>query len=269
MAMPRQRLTRRREELGLTRAQVAEALNYDVSAYARLEQGKAMLRVGRRPALARTLRWTPAQLALALDGDELAVPNGHAVPPWLGHLAAQEQAAAEIRAFEPVVIHGLLQTADYATAVECVGPFSDFEVAEKVQVRLARQAVLDRAPDPLMLSVILDESVLLRPAGSDAVMTAQLDHLAELAERSNVTIQVMPLSASVFPAAFGAFSLFTSPDAEEPYMAVTEDSAGPHYHDRPHDLGPHVDLFGQLSTTALSATESVDLIRRTTKEHYL
>jgi transcriptional regulator with XRE-family HTH domain len=267
--LARQRLIQRREELGLTRAQVAEALRYDPSAYARLEQGRIMLRVGRRPRLAEILRWSPAQLAIALDGDEVAAPNGHAVPAWLGHLASLEQAAAEIRAFEPIVVHGLMQTADYATAVESIGSYTDQHVAEKVQVRLARQAVLDRTPDPLRLSVVLDESVLLRPAASGSVMVGQLEHLIELGERANVTVQVMPLSAAVFPAAFGAFSLLASGTADEPYMAVTEDGAGPHYLDRRSDISQHVELFGHLSASALSAAESVELIRRTMKEMYL
>src|SRR5262245_48844233 len=132
MAEPRHRLIRRREELGLTRSQVAEALHFDLTAYAKIEQGRtAKMRVGRRPALARVLKWSPAQLALALDGDDPGEANGYIVPSWLGPLAGQEQAAAEIRAFEPLVIHGLLQTADYATGVESVGPYTDHEVAEK------------------------------------------------------------------------------------------------------------------------------------------
>jgi hypothetical protein len=166
-------------------------------------------------------------------------------------------------------MHGLLQTADYATAVESIGPYSEQVVAEKVEMRLARQAVLTREPDPVVLWVILDESVLHRSAGTDAVMAAQLEHLTEQADLPNITIQVMPFSAAVFPAAFGAFSLFTDPGADEPYTAVTEDAAGPHYIDRPHDLAPHVDLFHHLSAAALSQGESVDLIRRTMKETYL
>jgi transcriptional regulator with XRE-family HTH domain len=272
MAQPRQRLIKRREELGLTRAQVAEALHFDLTAYAKIEQGKtAKMRVGRRPALARVLKWSPTQLALALDGFEpvVDVPNGHSVPSWLTGLGRVEQAAARICAFEPVVVHGLLQTADYATAVESVGGYSEWNLAEKVRMRLTRQAVLTREPDPVVLWVILDQSVLLRPVGTDAVMAAQLEHLAQQAELPNITIQVMPFSSAVFPAAFGAFSLFTDPGADEPYTAVTEDAAGPHYIDRPHDLAPHVELFGHLSTHALPAMASVDLIRRTMKENYL
>lgn len=267
--MPRRRLIDRREELGLTQQQVADRLHVDVRSVVRYESGDSTPRVGQRPHYAKVLRWEPAQLALALT-DQLPPVNGHAVPGWLGHLASLEQAAAQLCAYEPVVVHGLLQTSAYACAIESVGPdpISDDEVVHKVENRLARQAVLDREPDPLNLSVVLDESVLLRVAGGADVMIGQLNHLALVAERPNVDLRVLPLDAGVFSAAFGSFALFTTTGATAPYMAVTEDRAGPHYLDRPNELAAHAALFAYLSDAALSAPDSIDVIRRAAKELY-
>lgn len=263
----RQQLIDRRDELGLTQDGVAREAGLTENTIRRYELGLSTPRGGDRVAYARALGWSPERLAVAL-ADEPHPVNGHSVPGWLGHLASLEQGAAELRAWESLVVHGLLQTSDYATAVEIadVTARSPDAVAERVRTRLARQAALHR-DDPLRLHVVLDESVLLRVAGSREVMAAQLDHLAEMAERPNVTIQILPLTAGRFSAAFGAFSLFIQPGATEPYMAVSEDRAGPHYLDRPHELEAHTALFTHLSTVALDPDSTIDLIRRMAKEY--
>jgi Domain of unknown function (DUF5753) len=132
---------------------------------------------------------------------------------------------------------------------------------------MARQAVLTRRPHPLKLSVVLDESVLHRVAGSRQIMADQLDRLIDAGDLPNIDIRVLRLDSGRFSAAFGAFTLFSSPDGDGPFMACTEDRAGPHYL-RPHELEAHTTLFDHLAEVALSPGESVDLIRTTAKEHY-
>lgn len=80
----RQRLIERREDLGLTREEVAAALSINPKSYARFERGETNLRVGRRPALATILRWSPAELRLAIGaGGQPSVSNSQLVPEWL------------------------------------------------------------------------------------------------------------------------------------------------------------------------------------------
>jgi transcriptional regulator with XRE-family HTH domain len=264
----RQRLIERREELGLTQTDVARAAGCDVRTYRRCEAGISTPRAGDRRTLAEALEWTPAQLALALSKDPQPV-NGHAVPGWLGHLASLEQAAVEKAVWEPLVVHALLQTAEYAFAVERadVVPRSEEGIARRVETRVARQTALTRSPDPLHLSVVLDESVLRRSAGGRDVMAAQLDRLVEVAERPNVDVLVLPLDAGRFSAAFGSFSLLTQLGATAPYMAVTEDRAGPHYLDRDHEIEAHSILFDHLVDVALDPDQTVDLIQSIAKEY--
>lgn len=262
----RQRLVDRREELGLTQEDVARAAGLTANSIRRYELGLSTPRGGDRRAYAEALGWEPLQLAMAMS-DEPQPVNGHAVPGWLGHLASLEQAAGRVAAFEPVVVHGLLQTAAYACAIEAIGPdsVSGDAVARKVENRLARQAVLDH--NRFELAVVLDESVLRRQAGGRDVMAAQLDHLAEISAHPAVDLRVLSLSSGVFSAAFGSFSLFAQPGASDPYMAVTEDRAGPHYLDRPHELEAHSALFAHLSDAAWPPTASVDLIHAVSKEY--
>lgn len=264
----RQRLVDRRDELGLSQEDVARAAGLTANSIRRYELGLSTPRGGDRRAYAEALEWTPTRLALALSGEPPPV-NGHAVPGWLSHLASLEQGAAHLSAWEPLAVHGLLQTPDYALAVEQADatPKSEEAISRRVETRMARQAALHRNPDPLDLSVVLDESVLLRVAGSEAVMAEQLDHLVELSVCPNVDIRVLPLSAGRFSAAFGSFSLFVQAGAETPYMAVTEDRAGPHYLDRPHELFAHTALFAHLSEVALDPGQTLDAIRRVAKEY--
>jgi transcriptional regulator with XRE-family HTH domain len=271
MAMARLALRHRREQLDLSQEKVAQLLGVSTTAYRDWELGVSTPRVGRRTQLAKVLHWSLSQLGEVLDQPttDAQAPDGHAVPTWLGHLASLEQGASDIQAFEPVVVHGLLQTRAYATAVESVGttPYRAEEVARRVESRIARQRVLIRHPDPLRLGVVLDESVLYRRAGDDDVMAGQLGHLAEVAERPNVDLRILPLTSGVFSAAFGAFMVLTSPGSSEPYMACVEDRAGPHYLDRPNEIEAHTLLFQHLLEYAMSPDASTTLITATKERH--
>lgn len=264
----RQRLKKRRDDLGRTQAEIARKAGCSEGTIRRYESGSSTPRPADREAVAAAYDWDTARLAWGLD--EGAEPlNGHGVPGWLGHLASLEQAAGRVDSWEPFVIHGLAQIADYAFAVERADavPKSQDAIARRVETRLARQAALLREPGPLELRVVLDESVLRRIAGDATIMAEQLDHLADVADYPNVTVQVLPLAAGRFSAAFGSFTLFTSPGADTPFMACTEDRAGPHYLDRPPELQAHTTLFAHLEETALPPIESMELIRTTAKEY--
>lgn len=264
----RHALRQRREQQGLTQETAAFRLDVAVSTYQSWERGLKTPRVGFRPRLAKLFQVSLAEVDAYLDGNGATTLNGHTVPAWLGHLASLEQAAAHLWAFETTTVQGLLQTADYAFAIERADAVAKSEegIARRVQTRMARQSVLTREPDPLTLALVLDEAILHRVAGNAEIMAAQLDHLADMAEQPNIDLQVLPLDAGVF--VFGSFTLLASPDSEGPFMAITEDRAGPQYHDRPHEIEVHASLFEYLSDVALPSAESIDLLRSVSKEKY-
>jgi DNA-binding XRE family transcriptional regulator len=270
VAMTRDALRQRRRQQEFTQETMAFALGVSPTTYRDWERGIAMPRAGFRPRLARELDVSLAEVARLLEGDErLAVPGGLAVPAWLGHFAALEQGAARLWSYEPVAVPGLLQTPEYTAALQHGDPadLSEADVARRVEARRARQNVVFRERDPLILSVVLDESVLHRVAGDRTVMRGQLDHLVVTASLPNVTIRVLPLHAGVFSAAWGSFTVITSPGSTDPYMACVEDRVGMHYLDRPNEVEEHVALYEHLSAVALSPTESLTLINAA-KESY-
>jgi transcriptional regulator with XRE-family HTH domain len=118
-----------------------------------------------------------------------------AYPGWFAAWPDKEAQARRLRSFELVVVPGLLQTEDYARAVLStrVGATED-EIDETVAARLARQQILERH-EPPELWAILDEGVLRRPVGGSDVMYGQLTHLAAMARRPHIVIQMIPTAA--------------------------------------------------------------------------
>jgi hypothetical protein len=222
------------------------------------------------PSAAKRLEVSLAEVARWFDGEDTTVPNGLSVPAWLGHFASLEQGASRIWTYEPMVVPGLLQTEAYATAVERrePDPLTDEDIARRVEVRLARQAVLERPGDPLRLTAVVDESVLLRTFGDPAVQAEQLDHLVAISARDNVDIRVVPLAGGASAACWGSFSVLTSPGSTEPYMVCTEDRTGVNYLDKGHQVATHIGLFEHVTEVALSPAASLELIRSTAKEHH-
>lgn len=117
------------------------------------------------------------------------------LPGWFQTYVGLEGAASLIRVYEVQFVHGLLQTEAYAHAVVERGMpgASAAEIDRRVALRLERQKLLvsERAPG---FHVVLDEAALRRPYGDRTVMREQLEHLIEISERPNVTLQVMPFS---------------------------------------------------------------------------
>lgn len=264
----RQQLIDRRDALGLSQEDVAQAAGLTANSIRRYELGLSTPRGGDRRAYARSLGWSPERLAIAL-ADEPVLVNGHAVPGWLDLLASLEQASGRLYAYEAVGVHGLLQTPDYAAAVERVGPdhATSDEIDRRVAARMARQAVLTRQPDPLDPYVILDESVLHRVAGDPGVMADQLEHLAGMID-GGLDLRILPNEAGMFP--FGSVTLLTQLGVVEPWVAITEDLSGPHIFERdrqPEAFGRHERLWDYLCTLALTPSATADMLVAAAKEY--
>src|SRR6266699_7274058 len=128
-----------------------------------------------------------------------------------------ETGAVSIRNFEPVVVPGLLQTADYAREIFRNGPIEldPDEVERLLEVRLARQEIFARDDRPRPW-VVIDEAVIHRVVGGVSVMRGQLRHLAESAQQGKTTIQVVSYRAGAHAGAIGAFVILDFPEATDP-----------------------------------------------------
>jgi len=187
-----------------------------------------------------------------------------AYPGWFHRWPDKEASARTLRWFEPLVIPGLLQTEDYATAVfwTRVGATDD-EISQMVAARMERQAVLNRDTPP-MLWVVVDEGVLRRPVGGKHVMREQLNSLMAAARRPNVVVQVIPASVGAHEGLRGgAFILAESGDA--PSVAYQDTAARGQVIEDADDIMDLTILWDTLRSEALPRAASLELMEEVAK----
>jgi transcriptional regulator with XRE-family HTH domain len=180
-----------------------------------------------------------------------------ATPPWFRDWVDREQRATTLRNWYVGVVDGLLQTEDYARAIQGVTPgVTDDQVSARVAARMKRQAMLTR-DNPPTAWFLLDESALHRCVGSPEIMAAQCAQLMAIAGLPNVTIQVVPAIAHA--GLVGGFAL------TETAAYVETAVAGQVF----EDIEINANLltrFDTLRNEALRASESLTFIERIGEE---
>lgn len=184
---------------------------------------------------------------------------------WFDAYIGLEEAASQIRAYDVQFVPGLLQTEDYARGVILLGYSNPKEISRRVNLRMARQAVLDK-PDPPSLTMVLDEALLRRPIGGSRAMQAQLKHLVEMSQRPNLTVQVIPFKAGGHAAAGGSFSLLSFAEYDLPDVVYIEQLTSAQYLDKPDIVGGYLAVMERLCIDALTPASSVKILRSMLRE---
>jgi transcriptional regulator with XRE-family HTH domain len=183
--------------------------------------------------------------------------------PWFRPYVELENEATELRSWQSLVVDGLLQTPDYARALLSVHVgTSEDEVEQQAAARLQRQEVLNR-PRPPLLWVVMDEAVLRRPVGGPAVMLAQIEHLAEMAERPNVVIQLVPVAAGAHDGVNGSFVIADFADAAG--IVYLETALRGMILDRAEQVAAMRVSYDGIRTEALPRAASANLMREVAK----
>lgn len=221
-------LRRLRMNAGITADQAARELEMSQSKMTRIEGGTAAIRQLELERLGQIYQLNPEQV------DELIVVMRASRQSgwWERHREALKVAgginyiefedhATEIRSYDHL-IPGLFQTADYARAVFRIGNprLGDRQIEQFVELRLARQAILDRPNRPYLWAII-DEAALRRMVGSEKIMITQLERLAEIADEGRAHVQVLPFEAGLHAAADSAFVVLDFGD-DVPSLAYYE-----------------------------------------------
>ncbi|MGO9780718.1 MAG: helix-turn-helix domain-containing protein [Streptosporangiaceae bacterium] len=189
---------------------LAAKLGFDRTVVVKAETG------GRPPSADVLAAWCQAcQLDEELFGRfaTLARSADGPVPTWFEDWLEAESEALMLRIWQPVIIPGLLQTAEYARALFLVGQTDTSEDAIEalVTARLDRQEILERA-DPPDVMVVLDEAVLHRLVGSPEAMHGQLIRVTDLSMRSYISVQVVPVSNGANAGLGGGFAIASTDD---------------------------------------------------------
>ena len=264
------RLRRLREASQVTRDAAGDVIRGSSSKISRMELGRVSFKERDVADLLTLYGVTDEQqreafLALARQAN---APGwwrkyGDVLPSWFETYVGLEQAASVIRIYEPVLVPGLLQTEDYTRAVmqlRHVQAGAD-DVERRVALRMTRQQFLTRpeAPD---LWVALDEAAARRPVGSETVRRAQLQHLIEMAQRPNITLQIVPWHVGGPATVGGPFTILRFAEPGVPDVVYLEHLGSACYLDKERDTVEYLALMDGLCVEAKSVDASIRFLRR-------
>jgi len=202
----RAELRQARLDAGLTQEAVAEQMDWSLSKLIRIETGAVGISTNDLTALLRLynvkdIKRVRALVAQAKEARKQTWWSKYrpVLPPTYFQYIEFETTASVIRNYETLAIPGLLQTEEYAIAIAKLSRFdSDPKTVKTLAgVRMRRQELLFNRPSPPLLFFVLDEAIIHRLLGAKDLRQAQLEKLISMADRPEITIQVLPFSAGI------------------------------------------------------------------------
>ncbi|KOU57447.1 DNA-binding protein [Streptomyces sp. MMG1533] len=244
-----------REAAGVRAADFAEVMGYGEDMIRKIERGT---RIPRPEFLDRADQFLKAQGHLRAFMEDVRKAR---YPKKVRELAQLEERAVEMLLYSSHNIHGLLQTPEYArTLFGMRQPALSEDVVEReTAARVARNAVFDRDPAPT-LSFVQEQVTLERPYGGKMVLRRQLEHLLEVTQLRNVTLQVMPTDREEHAGAAGRIQVLKFADG----TAIGRSSGA--FNGRPvsnpRDLRILELRYGMIRAQALTPRESQAFIEQ-------
>jgi transcriptional regulator with XRE-family HTH domain len=256
------RVRRLRTAAGLTQAELGDRTHVVSTRITQIERASG----------AKPTRELARALDAVLGADDLLVElwpyvYREAFPDWSRKFMEYSERALAIREYAAHVVPGLLQTEEYARAVLSLDALLDGEdqLEERVAARMGRQERLTSSDRP-DLWVILDEAVLRRPIGGNAVVRRQLARLLDVAVERHVAVQVLPFDQGGHEAMGGSLTILTLPDGSE--VAYTEGSDYGQLTEEPANVSRYKVIYDRLRAAALPPLMSLDMIRSTMEGSY-
>jgi transcriptional regulator with XRE-family HTH domain len=266
-----QELQRVRVLAGLSGARIAAALGISQSTVSRIERGDSV------PSLAQVTAWADAAgageerralvLALAEQAVNEVITHADRLTGGLAFVQDSvhelEQTARTLRHFQPCIVPGLLQTAEYARRILAMAdPAAD--LAQALAARMARQAIL-YDPGRTLEFVLTEQALRFRPGPGDA-RTAQLDHLASVATLETVSLGVIPADAEMHAITRCGFILYEDRDGGRPPFAFTETPHASLSASDPADVQVYRDQLAAFRRSAVFGPEAISFVRSIARE---
>ncbi len=256
-----------REQRNLNCTEAGRAVGWSESKVSRIETGRVKIA---QPDLERLLdlyEVTGDTRAGLLTLARQATHRGwwrsysDALPSWFENYVGLENGAKSLFTYQNQLVHGLMQTEDYAAAIFAAHQpaLSADEVERRLAARATRQALLTTA-SPLYVWAVLDEAVLRRLVGGPATMRAQLHRLLEIAALPNVTLQVMPFDEGAHASMGTSFELLQFPEQGDTAIIYIEDLTSSQYLETPADIERYTLTFDHLRASAFAPERSAEFI---------
>jgi transcriptional regulator with XRE-family HTH domain len=254
-------LRRLRDQAQLTIDDVAEKLKCSASKISRIETGHVGVSTKDARELLRLYGLPDDQVEALVQLAREARRKGwwHAYQEaFTGAFVGLEAEASSLRAYQALLVPGLLQTEDYTRAViRAARPDATAaQIEKRVQARLARQQLLTEA-DPPQYWAVIDEAVLCRSVGGPRVMLAQLNWLVDRAALPHVTIQVLPFSAGAHAGMEGPFLILGFPEQADPDVVYVDNTTAGIYLEDPAEILRYTLMFDHLRAAALGPDASL------------
>jgi transcriptional regulator with XRE-family HTH domain len=263
-------LLRLRIARGWESEHVAAKLGWSPSKISRIENSRSGIYLHDLQKLLTLFGVSPDQRTALLQLAEAAVSRkrapGQGRAP--GEPTAEEVAASTVVEWSPLAVPRLLRTWEYSTELlqqeQVILKTPPSDVARVAEAIAAWQSRLTDAK-PTACWAVLDESVLHRRFTGPAVMRAQLEHLAEMAELPNVKVRVLRVGVECRPAADAFTYLKFDPVGgfDFPDVVLGEHLAGGRWRkDADQEVWQHGLVLDHLLAASASAEESTALIRQ-------
>jgi transcriptional regulator with XRE-family HTH domain len=256
-----------RLDADLTGRQLAAHTGLSQSTVSRIELGQAAPSLPDIDAWARATGATEEQhtelraLAEAAAVETISWPSAarRGLPSLQHDVREMEATATTILNYQPTIVPGLLQTAEYARRVVQSGyPGCRADIAAAITARLERQAILyDQAK---RLEFVIAEAALRWRLGPPPMMLAQLDRIASVATLPNVTIGIIPQSTEMTAWHIHGFALLDSRSHASPVVRVETLTTGLSITE-PDAVERYREAFRLLRETAVFGDQAQTLIR--------
>ena len=277
-------LRRIRMLAGLSGRELAQAAGLSQSSVSRAERGASVLSLPEVTAWADATGLPGDRRAVLLALAEAAVNEVATFRVRLasGLAAVQdsvrdlEASARVVRNFQPGIIPGLLQTAEYARRIMALADTShDASLAAAVAARLSRQEAL-HDPARSFEFVMTEAALRYRPGAPDVLtassgdlpaaltqetLTTQLDHLAAVVTLETISFGVIPADAEMHAITRCGFILYEDRPGGQPPVAVIETPHASLYASDPADIAVYRDQLARLRQSAVYGTRALDIVR--------
>ncbi|HEV8556932.1 MAG TPA: helix-turn-helix transcriptional regulator [Actinophytocola sp.] len=238
-------LRQTREAAGLSLADMAERLGWSQSKVSRLERGAAEAMPVEVVRFAAHCGTGIGEVDSLLDWFREAAPPGYWLSDRLSSLIFHETAAQFSQSYDPLVVPGLLQTEDYATAL--IGP-------KFTPMRMERQRLVHRRG----FQFYIHEQALRLPVGGNRVMNEQMLKLALMCDQPMITIRVVPTALGERGSLGGSFVLFRY-TTSGPLLYLENQFVGFFVEDHDH-VSRYQEQLTVLTDVALNRGESRELL---------
>jgi transcriptional regulator with XRE-family HTH domain len=266
-AVARQRVRRAlrtaRQATPMSQGAVARRLGWSLSKMQRIEGGEVGVSATDLRALLNVYGVDDPEMIDHLTEDARISRRQRyvTVPEYREHLTAGtrelmqfETESVAIRAYQPLIYPGLLQTPAVAESILAWGStkLSDEDRRVRFDVRMMRsQQLVGRDDGPAYL-VILDESVLKRRIGGLKTTAEQLETIVQAARRPRVCIRVVPFARGGYMGALGPFQILDLSDDYQDAVLYRETFSGDEVVHDPEEVSFHRGVFERLWDASLT-----------------